>query len=161
MLERIAAGDYPQRPHTALRGPSIEGIVGALRWEECITRRGFDGPYTIVYHLNRPHEGQPVDDAPVLAKLEAATSDAPALLRRHYRSAEVRSTGSALSAKRPLLFNEDVVLSVLRPTESEPGGEAGVDPVEHRHVLPQRVVGIDAQVLAGVRCHRAIMSAAR
>ena len=30
MLERIARGEYPQRPHTAFRGPSIEGIVGAL-----------------------------------------------------------------------------------------------------------------------------------
>ncbi len=118
MLERIARGEVPQRPHTVFRGPSIEGIPGALRHEECITRRGFDGPYTIAYHLHRPHEARPVDAHGSIVRPEAAPPQGPPLLRRHYRSTDVASSGSQLFARRPLLFNEDVVLSVLRPSES-------------------------------------------
>ncbi|HMV67618.1 MAG TPA: homogentisate 1,2-dioxygenase, partial [Myxococcota bacterium] len=50
MLDRVAVGDLPAKHHTTLYGAD-----GALRHEECITRRGFDGPYTIVYHVHRPH----------------------------------------------------------------------------------------------------------
>ena len=118
MLERIVRGDVPQRPHTAFRGPSIEGIPGALRHEECITRRGFDGPYTIAYHHKRPHEARPVDAPDGIARAEAAQPAGPLLVRRHYRSGAVSSGGSQLFARRPLLFNEDVVLSVLKPNAS-------------------------------------------
>jgi hypothetical protein len=41
VLERIVAGDVPAKHHIALRHG------GALRHEECLTRDGFDGPYTI------------------------------------------------------------------------------------------------------------------
>lgn len=119
MLGRIAAGDYPQRPHTVFRGPSLEGIAGALRFEECITRRGFDGPYTIVYHLGRPHEALPLDEEPAIVRAEPAQGVGAKLLRRHYRSASVPSSGEPRAARRPLLFNEDVVLSVLRPSVSD------------------------------------------
>jgi homogentisate 1,2-dioxygenase len=37
MLERIVVGDVPKKHHIQLRG-----LDGALRYEECITREGFD-----------------------------------------------------------------------------------------------------------------------
>ena len=49
MLERMHAGEIPAKHHIALRSAE-----GALRHEECVTRRGFDGPYTILYHEHRP-----------------------------------------------------------------------------------------------------------
>ena len=49
MLERRVAGVVPPKHHVALR----EG--GQLHYEECLTREGFDGPYTILYHRARPH----------------------------------------------------------------------------------------------------------
>ena len=55
MLERQRHGDVPDKPHTALRDPQ-----GTLRYEECFTRRGFDGAYTILYHERRPHLSTPV-----------------------------------------------------------------------------------------------------
>jgi hypothetical protein len=59
MLDRMSVGELPKKHHIALRG---EG--GELRHEECITRRGFDGPYTIVYHLRRPHTARALEMSP-------------------------------------------------------------------------------------------------
>ncbi len=54
MLDRMIAGVVPDKPHTALRDDA-----GQLRHEECLTREGFDGPFTILYHLERPHLATP------------------------------------------------------------------------------------------------------
>ena len=55
MLERHAIGDFPSKHHIVHKN---EGS-SSLYWEECFTREGFDGPYTIMYHKNRPHEQLP------------------------------------------------------------------------------------------------------
>ena len=49
MLERRSVGEIADAPHTQLKSKS-----GQLRYEHCITRQGFDGPYTISYHQHRP-----------------------------------------------------------------------------------------------------------
>ena len=49
MLDRVVAGTVPRKHHIALRSEA-----GELRYEECLTREGFDGPYTIAYHERRP-----------------------------------------------------------------------------------------------------------
>ena len=38
MLDRVAQGELPGKPHTALRSSE-----GTLRYEECFTRNGFEG----------------------------------------------------------------------------------------------------------------------
>ncbi len=112
MLDRVAAGELPAKHHIALRG---EG--GALRHEQCITRDGFDGPYTISYHLRRPHVALQVAARASFA-VPAATP-ARALRRRHYESTKLAAPGSFLGSRTPLLFNADVVLSVGKPTEAD------------------------------------------
>ncbi len=114
MIERLVVGEVPAKHHTVLRGPD-----GALRWEECITRLGFDGPYTLAYHLRRPHEGRIVEArhgwvAPVEPAPWRPTQ------RRHYRSQELPVGGAAVNARTPLLFNDDVTISVARVTEADP-----------------------------------------
>ena len=37
MIERVAVGELPKKHHITLRDAK-----GNLRWEECLTRRGFD-----------------------------------------------------------------------------------------------------------------------
>lgn len=113
MLEHLRRGDVPAKPHTAFYG---EG--GALRYEECFTRRGFDGAYSILYHLHRPHLSELVPHKVEVEVLRAG--DETPLVRRHFRSDEVPSRGTPLTARAPLLFNSDVVLSVLSPHESSP-----------------------------------------
>ena len=79
MLERQSRDRLPDAPHTQLKAAD-----GRLLYEHCITRQGFDGPYTIAYHEQRPHEAQPAVDAPVA--LPPAGTFPERLLRRHYQS---------------------------------------------------------------------------
>jgi homogentisate 1,2-dioxygenase len=114
MLDRICAGDVPRKHHLQLRGAG-----GELRHEECFTRDGFDGPYTILYHLRRPHTHRlaPAEHgwrAPELA-------GARPLAKRHYRSGElVAQGGPQLDARVALLFNDDVIVGVAFPTAEDP-----------------------------------------
>lgn len=112
MLDRMSVGELPKKHHIALRG---EG--GELRHEECITRRGFDGPYTIVYHLRRPHTARALEMSPGFPIAESV-GERP-LRKRHYLSQKVDAPGSFLEARRPLLFNRDVVFSVSKPTSED------------------------------------------
>lgn len=114
MLERRSVGDVPPKAHTALRGSS-----GVLRYEECITRAGFDGPYSIVYHEHRPHEAEPIE----VRHGWEILGDRPArgLTRHHFKTFEQRQRGGpALDARVPLLENDDLVLSVLAPDSEDP-----------------------------------------
>jgi homogentisate 1,2-dioxygenase len=113
MLDRVAVGDIPRKHHIQLRGPD-----GALRFEHCITRDGFEGPYTIAYHAGRPHIGRQVDAshgfaAPVPAK-------AGPLRRRHYRTGEGKKGGAPIDVRQALLTNADVVISTLQPDREDP-----------------------------------------
>jgi homogentisate 1,2-dioxygenase len=114
MLDRVAAGELPPKPHTALRAAS-----GQLRYEECLTRAGFDGPFSMLYHLHRPHAL--LSQAPkhaAVATLPSAAGDEP-LRRRHYRTRLAQAGGALLDARCMLLENTDVALSVCKPSESE------------------------------------------
>jgi homogentisate 1,2-dioxygenase len=122
MLDRMLAGTVPAKPHTALRDGA-----GHLRHEECLTRDGFDGPFTILYHQQRPHtqalapaeHGWTLPAPPVRAPDRGA---APPLARRHYRSQDIprHGAGAPVDARVPLLFNADVVISVLHPEITDP-----------------------------------------
>lgn len=114
MLERIVYGEVPAKHHIASRGPD-----GALRHEECITREGFDGPYTIAYHLDRPHTHRPVESAHGWPAPEAVV---PAALRkRHFLTQSMAPRrGPAVDARTPLLFNDDLVLSAAFPDADDP-----------------------------------------
>ena len=114
MLDRICAGRVPSKPHIVFRSES-----GAQYYEECVTRDGFDGAFSILYHEGRPHEAEPVPGSG--AGFAAPASAAAAhLLRRHYRCLELGPTGaSPLQARRPLLFNADVVVGFVRPAGAD------------------------------------------
>ncbi len=114
MLDRMQLGDVAKKHHIQLRGAG-----GELRFEECFTRDGFDGPYTILYHLRRPHTHR-------LAKAQhgwATPVAAPerALAKRHYRTGELAQKGGPqIDARVPLLFNADVIAGVAFPTAPDP-----------------------------------------
>lgn len=114
MLERMSVGELPKKHHIELRGPN-----NALRYEECITRAGFDGPYTIVYHERRPHT-QHVARAEHGYTLPVA-ADRRALAKRHYKTFELAASAApAIDARVPLLFNADVVIGVVRAASEDP-----------------------------------------
>lgn len=121
MLERISHGRLPASPHTQLRAED-----GRLLYEHCITRQGFDGPYTVAYHERRPHEAQPADEEPVT--LPPADQRPERLLRRHYRSPSSPLTLEPFPRHRcRLLENADVALSLAMPTRSDAAYFANTD----------------------------------
>jgi homogentisate 1,2-dioxygenase len=121
MLDRMALGSLPAKPHTQLR----DG--GELRYEECFTRDGFDGPFTIMYHLRRPHT-QRLAPAVHGWLPPVAAAGGKALAKRHYRAAEIeRAPGSQLDRRVALVFNDDVIAGVAFPTEPDPAYVANGD----------------------------------
>jgi homogentisate 1,2-dioxygenase len=115
MLDRICAGDVAKKHHIQLRGPG-----GELRYEECFTRDGFDGPYTILYHLRRPHT-QRLAPTTTHGWFPPVAVDTRTLAKRHYRTTEVaKQPGSQLDTRTALLFNDDLIAGVAFPTAEDP-----------------------------------------
>lgn len=114
MLDRLVLGDVPSKHHIAFRGPE-----GELRHEECLTRDGFDGAYTIMYHVRRPHTQRAAEVHGGWALPRSAGQRR--LLKRHFRTQQLPATpGPATVVRTPLMFNDDVVISTVKPTEADP-----------------------------------------
>ena len=110
MLDRAVAGQVPPKPHLRARDPA-----GNQLYEECLTRSGFEGAYSMLYHQKRPHEGLPV--APNATFRAPHSVGATQLVRRHYRCLELADGRGA--ARVPLLFNAQVTVGFVRPTSSD------------------------------------------
>jgi homogentisate 1,2-dioxygenase len=111
LIDRMAAGALPDKPHTAFRDGG-----GKLRWEECLTRRGFEGEFSILYH-----EGPPMTDEKIGPCEPGRFDPKPAReaprqpLRRRLFFGE--KTGEGYT---PVMFNADVVASFFKlPREAE------------------------------------------
>jgi homogentisate 1,2-dioxygenase len=129
MLDRMAVGTLPRKHHITLRDEA-----GRLRWEECLTRKGFDGPYTIAYHVERPHEHR-LAPARHGFSLPQAAPRGP-LAKRHYKSGELPPRpGPQVDVRVPLLFNDDLVLSMARPDAADPVYFANADADELFYVF--------------------------
>jgi homogentisate 1,2-dioxygenase len=115
MLDRLAYGELPRKHHIALRDSR-----GRLRYEHCLTRDGFDGPYTIAYHVQRP-QGLSAEPSSVQSSLpRSAASPSPnPLRRRHFQSARVERGGAPHQTRAALLSNADVTISVVKPNQSD------------------------------------------
>jgi homogentisate 1,2-dioxygenase len=114
MIERRTAGQVPAKHHIQLRD-----ATGHLFYEECLTREGFDGPYTIMYHRERPQAQKEVRAAHGWTLPVAAA--AASLRKRHYASQRLEAAGKPpIDARVPLLFNGDVVLSTVKPSGADP-----------------------------------------
>lgn len=112
MIDRMQLGSVPPKPHTVFQ------VDGRLAYEECFTRQGFDGAYSILYHRNHPARQL---EWRASERGWAAPEAAPGgvLQRRHYLSPNVPAGGQMLDARTPLLFNPEVTLLVSRPAASD------------------------------------------
>ena len=150
MLDRMVAGELPAKHHIALRDHT-----GALRHEQCITRDGFEGPYTIVYHEGRPHaqrRGERSAHGWPAATPAARAAERP-LQKRHYPSQNLSPTGGApLDARVPLLLNADIVLSIAHPNSADPAYLLNGDGDELIYI--HRGGGVLRSVLGDVRFRR-------
>ncbi len=114
MLDRMVMGEVPRKHHIVFRDAE-----GALRHEECMTRDGFEGPYTIAYHAKRPHTQRLAEVPHGFAHPVAAAERA--LAKRHYKTQSMKPRGGApVDARLALLFNADVVVGVVQPDAPDP-----------------------------------------
>ena len=114
MLDRIVQGEVPRKHHLALRD-----VAGVLRHEEAWTRAGFEGAYTLAYHLGRPHAARPDQSAHGWPAPVATASRA--LARHHYRTQDLPLAGGApVDAFRPLLWSPDLTVGLALPGAPDP-----------------------------------------
>lgn len=102
-------GSIPRKRHTAFRKPDH-----ALYYEEHMSREGFSGAYSNIYHLQMPTRILRVGRF-LRTSMEAAGEDHRP---RHIRTGNVPSGGDLTVSRRMLFFNEDVALYKAHPTES-------------------------------------------
>ncbi len=109
-------GQLPAKPHTVFRQPD-----GSLYHEHCFTQAGFDGPFSILYHRHPPqnHGGAEAIDPVFPLAVTATTTANEALRRRHLRSDGLARHSTPLAGRVPLMFNKDLTVGFVRPTEDD------------------------------------------
>jgi homogentisate 1,2-dioxygenase len=103
-------GKIPHKRHTTFKKPD-----GSLHYEQLFGTEGFNGMSTLLYHLHRPTQiksvSEPVDVRPKAAKNHNMTS-------RMLQGFKVAAADDFLEARTPMLFNNDVYLSLAAPRKS-------------------------------------------
>jgi homogentisate 1,2-dioxygenase len=100
-------GDLPRKRHSVFRRKD-----GGLYAEELVGSRGFSGPSSLLYHLDRPTR---VLESRVLQEPRRNPDPDAALRHRHFKTGALSPTASATLDRTVLFFNADVTLSVVRP----------------------------------------------
>jgi homogentisate 1,2-dioxygenase len=103
-------GEVPPKRHTQFRAPD-----GRLYAEELMGTEGFSSSSSLLYHRRPPTAL--VGAEPVPAPDAGLAPNEP-LLPRHLRTASLPPGGDLVTGRRTLLANDDVTLSVARPTEA-------------------------------------------
>jgi homogentisate 1,2-dioxygenase len=103
-------GQVPHKRHTQFRQPD-----GSLYHEELMGIRGFSGDKSLLYHLRPPTSVERIERG---CKVELDFDDQGPVRHRLLSTAEVASGGDAVGARLPLLANDDVCISVVRPNQA-------------------------------------------
>lgn len=104
-----ALGELPRKRHIVFR----EGE--RFLYEELMGNKGFTGPSSLLYHLNRP-TAVLAQAAPERLPWEAADDE---LRMRHLKTMDLPVAGGVVTGRVPLLYNRDVAVSVCRPNHAE------------------------------------------
>jgi homogentisate 1,2-dioxygenase len=102
-------GTIPPKRHTQFRQPD-----GSLYHEELMGIRGFSGNKSLLYHLRPPTAVQRIERG-CEAKVDYV--EGGAVRHRLLRTKDARAGGDAVQGRLPLMGNQDVTISVARPTE--------------------------------------------
>ncbi len=103
-------GEIPKKRHTQFRRPD-----GELYTEELFGAEGFSGSSSLLYHYHPPTTVHKVDQGEAF-KIEPWEED---LLRHHHLlTHDMPGGGDPIEGRVPVLYNDDVVISLARPNES-------------------------------------------
>lgn len=100
-------GQLPHKRHIQFRQPD-----GSLYHEEVMGIHGFSGVQSILYHKKPPTQ---VLHMEVLRREQVEYEEQGPLRPRHFLTTQVQPGGDALTARQPLLGNQDVLLSIACP----------------------------------------------
>jgi homogentisate 1,2-dioxygenase len=107
-------GEIPHKRHTQFRQPD-----GSLYKEQLVGTLGFSGVSSLLYHINPPTQISRIGEAKPYAPKKA---EGIKLAPHHLRTLSVETTGpDYLSARKTMLFNSDVAISICNPSEREMG----------------------------------------
>jgi len=112
MPSYVREGSLPHKRHIQFRRPD-----GGLYAEELFSTKGFESVYSLLYHVNPPTATLEV--RPWSRPSVALLPNEP-LRNRHFRVAELSTSGDAIDSRRALLGNDDVIISIAqadRPME--------------------------------------------
>ena len=77
---------------------------------------GFDGPASLLYHIRRPTQILDTSlSSPVTIEEEVDYS----VRMRHFCTSEIKTVPSMTLDRTPFLFNDDVIVSLVRPTKTD------------------------------------------
>ncbi len=107
-------GEIPHKRHTQFRQPD-----GSLYKEQLVGTLGFSGVSSLLYHINPPTQISRIGEARPYAPRKA---EGIKLAPHHLRTLPVETTGTDyLSARKTMLFNSDVAISICNPSDQEMG----------------------------------------
>lgn len=104
-------GNIPPKRHSVFRQPG-----GNLYYEELIGNQGFVGPASLLYHIERPTQVLRVQE---FRTLKWECEEHRQLRHRHFRSHALATGSSPVLDRVPLLFNNDVALSIVAPKHED------------------------------------------
>ena len=102
-------GTIPHKRHTQFRKPD-----GSLFHEELMGIHGFAGIQSILYHHRPPTEVRHVE---LVETVDVQYEDEAHLRHRALHAESFPAGGNAIEGRVPMMGNQDVVLSLVRPTE--------------------------------------------
>jgi homogentisate 1,2-dioxygenase len=111
MIHRHQLGKVPPKPHTAFYED------GKLLMEQCVTKEGFDGPFSILYFREPPTDETRVESMTIegFAPFEIL-ADQP-LHRRHVKTQDMKPGGDFLTGRRTLFVNDDIHIDICKPNQ--------------------------------------------
>ena len=104
-------GRVPRKRHVAFRRED-----GGLYYEELVGNQGFTGPSSLIYHLRLPTEVTAVRS---IRGLNWVAEAEHVVRHRHFRTSQLVTGSSPVLDRVPLLFNQEVAISVVRPRKED------------------------------------------
>ena len=103
-------GKIPQKRHTQFRQPD-----GSLYKEELFSTIGFDSVLSNAYHINSPAKIESIDKKVETIKVKEWKDSS--LRPYHFKTRIAEPEGNIVFGRKPIMFNNDVVMSICVPDE--------------------------------------------
>lgn len=103
----VKQGELPESRHTY-------NDRSMIYKEELFGEEGFDGPYSLLYHLGEPTRVKSVKRTNKTTVPEEAVGD---YIHRHFETSAFNRSGNFVTGRNTILFNDDVRIGAIKPSE--------------------------------------------